>query len=81
MYAIRSYYAGEREQEGDHAAAVVGFRTERGERITARVASSFISPRQALLNLERETGGHDFNAIRDAAHEKWTRELGRIKVA
>lgn len=71
---------GEREQEGDHAAVVVGFRTERGERITARVASSFISPRQALLNLERETGGHDFNAIRDAAHEKWTRELGRIKV-
>jgi predicted alpha-1,2-mannosidase len=71
---------GEREQEGDHAAAVVGFRTERGERITARVASSFISPEQALLNLERETGEQDFDEIRDAAHERWTRELGRIEV-
>jgi len=68
------------EEEGDHAVAVIGFNTQRGERITARVASSFISPEQALLNLERETGGNDFDAVKDAARERWNSELGRIRV-
>lgn len=71
---------GATEQEGGHAVAVVGFRTERGEKITARVASSFISPEQALLNLERETGGRDFDMVREAARDIWNSELGRIKV-
>ena len=71
---------GSNEQEGDHTAAVVRFRTDRGDRITARVASSFISPEQALLNLERETGASDFDAVRDAARKRWNNELGRIKV-
>jgi predicted alpha-1,2-mannosidase len=67
-------------QEGDRAMAVIGFRTERGEKVTARVASSFISPEQALLNLRRETGGLSFDAVRDAARERWNNELGRIRV-
>ena len=40
-------------QEGDHVGAVLGFKTKRGEKINVRVASSFISHEQALLNLER----------------------------
>jgi len=67
-------------QEGGHAAGVVGFRTGRGEQVTARVASSFISPEQAELNLERETGGRSFDTVRDAARERWNQELGRIRV-
>ncbi len=66
--------------EGGHAIAVAGFRTHRGDTVTARVASSFISPEQALLNLERETGGRDFDAVCSAARERWNTELGRIKV-
>jgi len=66
--------------EGGHAVAVAGFRTQRGDTVTARVASSFISPEQALLNLERETGGRDFDAVCSAARERWNMELGRIKV-
>ncbi|MDF1559647.1 MAG: GH92 family glycosyl hydrolase [Bacteroidales bacterium] len=66
--------------EGGHAVAVAGFRTQRGDTVTARVASSFISPEQALLNLERETGGRDFDAVCSAARERWNSELGRIKV-
>jgi len=68
------------ETEGDRAQAVIGFRTMRGEQVTARVASSFISPEQALLNLERETGGRTFDAVRDAGRERWNTELGRISV-
>jgi predicted alpha-1,2-mannosidase len=67
-------------KEGDHAGAVIGFRTHRGETVTARVASSFISPEQAILNLERETGESDFDAVCDAARRYWNKELGRITV-
>ncbi len=67
-------------QQGDRAAAVVGFRTERGEQVSARVASSFISHEQAELNLERETGGRSFDNVRDVARERWNSELGRIRV-
>ena len=73
-------FPGVTELEGDHAQAVIGFRTGRGETVTARVASSFISPEQAVLNLERETGGRDFDAVRDAGRERWNTELGRIRV-
>ena len=71
---------GIRVQEGDHAGAVIGFRTERGEVVTARVASSFISPEQALLNLERETGSRSFDEIMEAGRNIWNRDLGRIRV-
>lgn len=67
-------------QEGDHVVAVIGFRTERGEQVTARVASSFISPDQAVLNLRQETGERSFDNVRDAARERWNSELGRIRV-
>jgi putative alpha-1,2-mannosidase len=42
---------------GSHTGALLGFKTVRGEKINVRVASSFISPEQAEINLERETGG------------------------
>jgi predicted alpha-1,2-mannosidase len=67
-------------REGDHAVAVIGFRTRRGEVVTARVASSFISPDQALLNLEREIAGRGFDEVRDAARDRWNYELGRFRV-
>jgi len=67
-------------RECDHAVAVIGFRTHRGEVVTARVASSFISPEQALLNLEREIAGRGFDEVRDAARKRWNDELGRFRV-
>jgi putative alpha-1,2-mannosidase len=52
------------ESEGDHAGAVLGYKTSRGDKITVKVASSFISPEQAMLNLTRETGDKDFETIK-----------------
>ena len=52
------------EAEGDHAGAVLGFKTKRGEKITVKVASSFISHEQAMLNLTRETGDKDFETVK-----------------
>ena len=36
----------------DHAGAIVGFKTRRGEQVSVRIASSFISEEQAWINLK-----------------------------
>ncbi|MCP9237462.1 GH92 family glycosyl hydrolase [Lewinella sp. JB7] len=67
------------EQESNHAGAIIGFKTVKGEQVNARVASSFISYEQAERNLE-EIGGDDFDAVKNKGREEWNRELGRIAV-
>jgi len=47
------------------------FKTKKGEKINVRVASSFISQDQALLNLTRETGVKDFEALKKEGKEAW----------
>jgi len=68
------------EQEGDHSGAVLGFKTKRGEQINVRIASSFISPEQALINLNRETGDKDFETLRKEGNDIWNKQLGMISV-
>ena len=68
------------QEEGKHVGAVVGFKTSRGERVHVKIASSFISPEQAELNLEREIGNKDFETIKKEGKEIWNSELSRIKV-
>ena len=68
------------ESEGEHTGAVIGFRTKKGEQITAKVASSFISPAQALLNLQTELGSDTFEQTQQKAFALWEAELGKIQV-
>ncbi len=63
----------------DHAQAVVTFSVPQGAQVNARVASSFISLQQALLNLE-ELGHDDLETIRGKGRERWNEVLGRIRV-
>ncbi len=63
----------------DHAGAIVGFPTSKGQVVNARVASSFISPEQALLNL-KELGDGDFDRIKTEGRNRWNAELGRIEI-
>ncbi len=63
----------------DHAGAIATFVTHRGEEVTARVASSFISPEQALLNLRRQCDD-SFETVKANARDQWNRLLGQIKV-
>ncbi len=65
--------------ETDHAGAVIGFPTRRGEVVNARVASSFISPEQAEINL-RELGGDDFDTVKEKGRRIWNETLGRVEV-
>lgn len=66
--------------EGEHAIAVVGFKTRKGEQVHVRVASSFISPEQAEINLAREIGSKTFQQIRSLASSIWEKELSKIKI-
>lgn len=70
---------GEREFEGNHAGAIVGFTTSTGEKVHARIASSFISHDQALLNL-KELGEAGFDEIAAKGKKRWNDVLGRIRV-
>lgn len=66
--------------EGYHVGAALSFKTEEGEQIVAKVASSFISPEQAELNLKREIGNDSFEETKQKAADAWNNELGRIEV-
>ncbi|MDE5840794.1 MAG: GH92 family glycosyl hydrolase [Muribaculaceae bacterium] len=65
--------------EAFHSGAIVGFRTERREEVTARVASSFISQEQALLNLG-ELGADDFETVKRNGRDRWNATLDRIEI-
>ena len=66
------------ELQADHTGAIVGFKTNKGEKVNVRVASSFISIEQAELNL-KEIGNDDFETVKAKAKKIWNQTLGKIK--
>ncbi len=70
---------GAKEFTGNHAGAIIGFSTTDNEQVHARVASSFISEEQALLNL-KELNNADFDKIVSKGKQRWNDVLGKIKV-
>lgn len=75
-----SKYYNTLEQKSNHVGAIVGFKTHKREQIQMKVASSFISLEQALLNLE-EVKNQSFEQVCDLAKKKWNDVLGRIEVS
>ncbi len=67
------------EQQANHAGAIIGFATKKGEEVHARVASSFISHEQALLNL-KELGSDNFDVLVQKGQDAWNEMLGRFEV-
>ncbi|SDF97021.1 MULTISPECIES: GH92 family glycosyl hydrolase [unclassified Duganella] len=63
-----------------HSGAVVGFKTEKGEKVGMRVASSFISEEQAELNLRRELASDSFDTTAQKGKDIWNKTLSRISV-
>ena len=59
--------------------AAIGFKTAKGEKICAKVATSFISLDQAYQNL-KELDGKDFEQTKDEAKAQWNKILGAIDV-
>jgi len=48
--------------------------------VGCKVASSYISPEQAMLTLQREIGNADFDTIHQRADARWNEMMGRAKV-
>ena len=68
------------EQKGNHVGAIITFKTsQRGEKIQARVASSFISSAQTMQNL-RELGLADMDQLKQQGRQRWNEVLGKIEV-
>lgn len=67
------------EQTDFHVGAIIGFATHKGERVHARVASSFISHEQAELNL-KELGNNNFDGLKAKGKAEWNKVLSRIIV-
>jgi predicted alpha-1,2-mannosidase len=74
----KSIKTDELEAKSDHSGAIIGFSTKRGEVVHARVASSFISPEQAVINLKELKP--TFEANKAVAKKVWNETLGRIEV-
>jgi predicted alpha-1,2-mannosidase len=68
------------ESAGSHTGAVIGFKTKKGEKVHIKVASSFISPEQAELNLTREVGDKTFAEIHNDGEAIWEKELSKIRI-
>ena len=70
---------GNTEAKCNHAGAIIGFQTKRGEVVNVQVASSFISEEQALRNLGELKDGC-FDRIKAEGRKTWNDVLGKIEI-
>jgi len=71
--------AGTDEIQTRRAKGVCTFRQNVDE-VYAKVAISSVSMTNARLNMEKELPGWDFEATRQAAHDRWNEQLGLIDI-
>ena len=67
------------EQTADHAGAIIGFRTHKGEQVHARISSSFISFEQAATNM-KELSKDNMEQLAKKGKDAWNQVLGKIEV-
>ncbi|HEY2328705.1 MAG TPA: GH92 family glycosyl hydrolase, partial [Verrucomicrobiae bacterium] len=65
---------------GTNLQLLAKFKTGADEVIEVKVAVSAVSAANALQNLDAEIPGWDFDRVRQAATDKWNRELSRIQI-
>ncbi|AMP99954.1 Alpha-1,2-mannosidase [Pedobacter cryoconitis] len=68
------------ELKSDHSGAIIGFKTEKGEKVGMKVASSFISVEQAEISLKRELANDTFEATQQKSRAVWNKTLGKISI-
>jgi predicted alpha-1,2-mannosidase len=67
-------------QTDGHGGVALRFATMRNESIEVKIATSFISVKQAILNFNREVAPYNFDQIRIRAHQEWNDHLNRIQI-
>lgn len=71
---------GNQSQYGTRMGAYITFKTKANEQIKVIVATSFISIKQAKLNLQKEIAGWDFERMVKATRDVWQQQLKVITV-
>ncbi|MDI9876118.1 GH92 family glycosyl hydrolase [Flectobacillus rivi] len=80
VWKAKELLANELSVTDNHVGAVVGFKiSKRGEQVTAKIASSFISFEQAEINL-KEVGNQSFEEVKNLGKGIWNTALSRIAV-
>lgn len=67
------------EYKADHVGAVVRFKTQRGDQVHVKTASSYISFEQAERNLKQEIGEDTFDETEAKTRNRWNEELGKVE--
>jgi predicted alpha-1,2-mannosidase len=79
--SYKSYrFRSRREAAGTNLQFLAEYKTSPGEVIQVKVAVSAVSAANALLNLDSEIPGWDFEKVRRQTCQKWDQELGRIEI-
>ncbi|MCC6288346.1 MAG: GH92 family glycosyl hydrolase [Chitinophagaceae bacterium] len=72
--------AGKNETKGVGNGMYITFNTTDNEKVEMQVGLSYTSIANAKQNLQLETAGKNFDAVKKSAHQQWNEKLGRIKV-
>lgn len=70
----------QREIEGDHTGIAVRFKTFKNEQINVKIATSFISMPQSIINLNREVSPFTFDQLKIKLNQTWNTELNKIVI-
>jgi len=71
---------GQRSVTGPGTGGWVGFDTTKDHGVVMKIALSYVSEANARMNLAKEIPGWNFDAVRQAAHNRWNHDLGLITV-
>ena len=69
----------DKDADSEARTGTIEFATENGKPLEMRIATSFISPEQAQINLKRETSG-GFESVRQTTAAAWEKLMSRIDV-
>ena len=72
---------GQRSVTGPGTGGWVGFDTTKDQAVEMKVGLSYVSEANARMNLAKEIPGWNFDAVRQAAHNRWNHDLNRISVS
>ena len=80
LFAGDEVWENESDRTGERLGGYVEFDPPAAGAVHARIATSFISPEQARLNLEREIGERDFDGLLEDAAGQWRGLLDRVRI-
>lgn len=67
------------EMAGEEIKAHFDFKMTEGEKLKIKFAISPVSTANALLNMQTENPGWDFEQVKTSGQQYWNRELGKVK--